>query len=206
VAQTAATSSEIGSTATGISLGSWQIPSGPFTINADDILILSGGAAYPPGDGRTVALRPSANGTHVTPTHFTHNDGTAIDPASWSRLDDTPFGADMLYVTQVTANSGSMLGFQIEDTAESCINAVWGLVGHTSPGVWNGTTAVVDGGTTRVFHSASFTGDQIHSGLIAPATSWSTAAVNGMTFRVGGSTSVDRPIWHALMVEVDAAV
>jgi hypothetical protein len=205
-AQPAATYSETGSTVTGISLGSWQIPSGPFTLNADDILVLSGGAAYPPGDGRVSALRPSANDTHTNPGHFTNNGGSAIDSASWSRLDDAPFGSDMEWVTQVTGNAASMLNFQIEDTAEPCINAVWGLSGHTSPGTWNGSTAVVVGGTTRVFHNANFTGDQIHGGLIAPATSWSTAAVNGMTFRVGGSTSPDKPIWHSLMVEVDAAV
>jgi hypothetical protein len=206
VAQTAATSSETGSTATGLSLGSWQIPSGPFTLNADDILVLSGGAAYPPGDGRVSALRPSANDTHTNAGHFTHNDGSAIDSGTWSRLDDAPFGSDMLYVRQTTANAASMLGFQIEDTAESCINAVWGLAGHTSAGTWNATTAVVVGGTTRVFHSSNFSGDQIHGGLITPATSWSTAAVNGMIFRIGGSTVGDVPWWHSLMVEVDAVV
>jgi hypothetical protein len=63
------------------------------------------------------------------------------------------------------------------------------------------------GATERVIHNSVMYGTSYHTGVVTPVTApWSQAAVNGLYFRLGGSTVSDPPRWYALMLEIDVPV
>ena len=180
-----------------------------YTAYYDDLVISQTAADYPIGDGKVLSLKPDAVGTHVNPTRFLDNDGTAIDPTSWTRLDEIPMNSTADYVAQITAGSTSYLEMTFANTTETCIRGVSALVGWTptSSSANNGKTSIFNGATETIVHSglmAATAGPVRHNRrIIPPVTSpWTQAQLNGLKVRVGYSTDVSPiPRWDSLLLE-----
>lgn len=209
--QTAATSSEASASVVTLSLGT-AATNVTYTANFDDVIASRTSTDYPIGDGKVLALTPSGMGTHNTVTRFLEEDGTAIDASSWNKLDDVPATSTADYVKQISNGTSSYLEITLQDTAESCIQAVSALLAyHSAAGTTNsGKTSVFSGATESIVFNGDMTGLTNPLGYKrAMVTSsvggvWSTAAVNALVFRVGYSGDVSpNPYWDALLIEYD---
>lgn len=165
--------------------------SAAWTAYYDDIVHSKSLSDYPFGDLHVSVMRPNANGTHVNPTHFQHEDSTPIDASTWTWIDDaTMFGGTDEFV-QVTAGTSSYLEFQWEDPPESCVVGIQAYANSGSIGSSGNVTkmSVFDGATESVINSGS-TGCgnclAMRSVFVTPAaTPWTTARVNGLVLRLG---------------------
>ncbi len=193
----------------------WQFGShvsadAPYTAHYDDILQSHSPADYPIGPQRVLPLRPNASGAHAGASNFRNDDGSFIDPLSWTRLDDAQMhdlrdGA----VKQVVASGSSSLEFGFDDTLEPCIDAVQALFTfHKTVSKPNyAKTSVFDGGVERVVYAGDVPNTNVAGSktlLVQPAVgAWTPVAVNALTMRLGYSTDVSpEPIWDALLFEV----
>jgi hypothetical protein len=207
VAQGQLTRAAAASTATGFGLGATTNPS-IYTANYDDVLVANQAKAYPVGDGKVVRLIPDGAGTHNTPGDFRDNDNTAVDAASWQRLDDVPMTGTTDYVLQLNNSATSYLEFTFADTTETCIREVAAVVAYRSAttAANTGKTSIFAGGTESVVFSGdmSETTTTYQSAIVTPAAApWTQASVNALVTRLGyaGDANPD-PYWDALMLEL----
>jgi hypothetical protein len=207
VAQTQVTRAAAASTATGFGLGATTNPS-IYTANYDDVLVANQAKAYPVGNGKVVRLIPDGVGTHDTPGDFRDNDNTAVDAASWQRIDDVPMTGTTDYVLQLSNSATSYLEFTFADTTETCIREVSALVAYRSATATanTGKTSIFAGGTESVVYSGdmSETTNTYQSAIVTPAAApWTQAAVNALVTRVGYASDANPdPYWDALMLEL----
>ncbi len=207
VAQTALSSTEAASTVSTLRLGS-TVVADTFTANYDDVLISATSADYPIGAGTVVALRPNGMGTSSIPGSFRNDDGTAIDPNTYLRLDDSPMTGLTDYVRQQIIGAAAYIEVTFADTAATCVVGVSALAAYHAAAnpADNGKTSVIDGGTERVVFNGDMSGTTLQyvSLIVAPASApWTPTAVNGLLGRIGFSTDVTpNPYWDALLLEV----
>jgi hypothetical protein len=208
VAQAAATpSAEGGSTGAAVRLGS-MVVGDLYTANYDDIFLSTTSADYPIGPGTTFALLPDGNGTHVNPGDFRHDDNSALDATTWTRLDEVPMTSALDFVRQRSTNVASYVELTAQDTALTCLSAVSGLLAEdaTGGGSSHGKASVFDGPTERVVYDGTMTtGALAYRSAIIPFAGggWTTAAVNGLRWRFGFSNDANPdPHWHAVLLEV----
>lgn len=181
-----------------------------FSANYDDLLATTSASDYPIGPGRILSLRPNGALTHNASGNFRDDDTTAIDAASWSRLDESPMDTASDYVAQVSNSTASYLAFSFEDPSATCIKAVTGLVAFAAAtGSGNsGKTSVFVGSTERVVYSGNMSGSTLtyQSASIMPSgsTTWTTSAVSGLSARVGYSGDASpNPRWQSLMLSYE---
>jgi hypothetical protein len=179
-----------------------------FTAHYDDVVFSTNGAHYPLGDGRVHTLRPNGVGTHVGPASFIDDDGTAIDANSWQRLDETPMNTMTDFVQQTGSSSANYLAFTLADTTETCIRAVEGAFSAHSATTQtnNAKVTFVDGPVEREMRTGVGAGptSREYGKIVAPATTWSQSALNGLVARFGyGSDLSPNPILDALIVEYE---
>jgi hypothetical protein len=182
-----------------------------FTAYYDDVLISFNGAQYPHGDGRVYRLLPSGMGTHVGAASFQDDDGTALDAASWQRLDEIPTNSVTDYIQQVGSGGGNYAEVALADTTETCIRAAQGTVALHSASTNQNNAAkasVYDGATETILKSGTTTANTAasrdYTKLVVPTSSWSQAAVNGLVARVGYGTDVNPvPMWDGVGVEIE---
>ncbi|HSH58933.1 MAG TPA: type II secretion system protein [Acidimicrobiales bacterium] len=184
-----------------------------WTAHYDDMVVSSTSSNYPIGDMRVLGLRPDGMGAHNIEANFLNDDGTAVNANSFTRLRDDPMTSTTDFIQQsgISGFGTAYINLNFADTSETCIKAVSSVVAYHSGGTVsnNGKTSIFDGSTERVVYSGNMagTGLQYRSLLVTPASSsWTQAAVNGLTARIGYSTdTVPRPYWDALALEVAAA-
>jgi len=207
VAQTQVTRAAAASTATGFGLGATTNPS-IYTANFDDVLVANQLKAYPIGNGKVVRLIPDGVGTHNTPGDFRDDDNTAIDAASWQRIDEVPLTSVADYVLQLNNSATSYLEFTFGNTAETCIREISAVVAYHSATntANNGKTSIFDGTSESIVFSGdmSNTAIQYESAIVTPrAAPWTQAAVNGLVTRVGYASDANPdPYWDALVLEL----
>jgi hypothetical protein len=203
----AAPSAEAGSTGAAVRLGS-MVVGDVYTANYDDVFLSTTSADYPIGNGSTVGLRPDGNGTNVNPGDFRHDDNSALNATTWTRLDEVPMTSALDFVSQRTTNVASYVELTIQDTALTCLSAVSGLIAEdaTGGGSSHGKASVFDGPTERVVYDGTMdVGSLAYRSAIVPAGAggWTTAALNGLRWRFGYSNDANPdPHWQALLLEV----
>jgi hypothetical protein len=207
VSQPPLSSAELVSSVTGLRLGS-LVATDSFTVNVDDVIVSATPGDFPIGAGAVLPLRPDGMGTSATPGSFHREDGSAIGATSYQALTDNPMTSLTDYIRQDVTGGSSYVELTLSDTTASCIVGVSGLVAYHSagPGTNNGTTTIVDGATERVLYSGDMSERVLfyRTAIIAPASTWTTASVNGLRARVGYSTDVApfNPYWDSLLVQV----
>jgi hypothetical protein len=210
VAQSQVSRSATATTANALGLGA-TTPASIYTANYDDIFVANQVTAYPVGDGRVVRLLVDGVGTHNTPGNFRDNDGTAIDAASWQRLDEVPMTSAADYVRQQVNGGTTYLEFTLGDTGETCIREISAVLAHHGANTTgnNGKASVFDGATESVVYSGAMNVTTLRyaSAILTPAAApWSQTSVDGLVARVGYSTDVTpNPYWDAVVLEVAAA-
>jgi hypothetical protein len=94
-----------------------------YTAYYDDVIISSTVADYPLGDVRITPLKPNA--IHADPlnylTNFQDNDSTAVDAASYTRVDEIPLTGTTDWIKQITSSGPGYVGIDFEDTTQTCI-------------------------------------------------------------------------------------
>ena len=207
VAQTQVTRAAAASTATGFGLGATTNAS-VYTANFDDVLVANQAKAYPIGNGKVVRLIPDGVGTHNTPGDFRDNDNTAVDAASWQRVDDVPMTGTTDYVLQLNNSATSYLEFTFGNTTETCIREVFAVFAYHSAGTAANTTktSVFDGASESIVLSGDMSSATLEyaGALVTPAAaSWTQSTVNGLVWRVGFASDANPdPYWDALMLEL----
>ena len=181
-----------------------------FKLRYDDFVYSRTLSDYPIGPARVVPLRPNSTGAHVNPQNFRDDDGSPVDPTSWTRLDD----ADMSRITdghvkQVVTSAASNLEVGFEDTAEPCILAVQAIssLHKTSKNENNAKTSVFDGPIETVVFSGNVGYTNVvgaRSAIVRPAAGvWTPATANALSSRIGFSADASpEPMWDALLLEV----
>lgn len=212
VAQTAVTNvAGAASTIGALRLGS-TVGADTFTANYDDVLISATSGDYPIGAGTVVGLRPDGMGTNVNATSFREDDGTAIDAATSTRLDDSPMTSLTDYVRQQTIGANDYVELTFADTSTSCVVGVSALLAYHAAGsaANTGKTSVFDGTTERIVLNGamSVTALTYASVIVAPASApWTPGAVNGLRARIGYSSDVTpNPYWDGLLLEVATGI
>jgi hypothetical protein len=207
IAQTQVTRAAAASTANGFGLGATTNPS-IYTANFDDVLVANQAKAYPIGNGKVVRLIPDGIGTHNTPGDFRDDDNSAVDAASWQRIDEVPLTSIADYVLQLNNSGTSYLEFTFGNTAETCIREISAVVAyHSATNTANtGKTSIFDGATESIVFSGdmSNTAIQYGSAIVTPAAApWTQAAVNALVTRVGYASDANPdPYWDALVLEL----
>jgi hypothetical protein len=207
VAQTQVTRAAAASTANGFGLGATTNAS-IYTANFDDLLVANQAKAYPIGNGKVVRLIRDGVGTHNTPGDFRDDDNTAVDAASWQRVDDVPMTGTADYVLQLTNSATSYLELTFGNTTATCIREVSAVVAYRSAttAANTGKTSVFAGGTESVVFSGdmSETTSTYASAIVTPASAaWTQAAVNGLVTRIGYASDANPdPYWDGLMLEL----
>jgi hypothetical protein len=208
--QTTASVAEAATTAISLGFGT-TATNVAYTANFDDIIASRTSTAYPIGNGKVLALAPNGTGTTKDPARFQEDDGTAVDASTWNRIDDVPADSTADYVKQISNGTGSYAEFTLQDTAETCVQAVSALLAyHSAAGTTNtGKASVFAGAEENVIYSGDMTGLANPLGykraiVSPPSGGWTTAAVNALFIRLGYSgDSAPNPYWDALLVEYD---
>lgn len=179
-----------------------------FTARYDDLVLTGDPNDYPIGDGGVRALRP--NGSANSSSAIRDDDGTVADASSWQRLDDANALSTADFVKQTSASSSAFARIDFQDTDSTCIRAVRGHVWtHDSgKGGNNARLVVLDGPRESLVKGGDWAGagSRDYSGAVAPATTWSQAAVNGLVARFGFSTDASpAPLLDGVLLEYEAA-
>jgi hypothetical protein len=181
-----------------------------FTANYDDVLIAVDGAAYPLGDGRVRALSPDGMGTSVGLAGFKDDDGTAVDAASWQRLDEIPMTSAADFIQQTGGTSTDYVEVTFANTTETCIRATHGLVAvhSTSQQANVAKASMFDAAQETILIAGSTTANTTevrdYGKPLTPASTWTQAAVNGLVGRAGyGGDLNPTPIFDAFLVEYE---
>jgi hypothetical protein len=207
VAQTQVTRAAAASTAAGLGLGATTNAS-IYTANFDDVLVANQSRAYPIGNGKVVGLLPDGVGTHNTPGDFRDDDNTAVDAASWQRIDDVPMTPITDYVLQLNNSATSYLEFTFGNTTETCIREVAAVMAYRSAGTAGNTgkASIFDGASESVVYSGDMSNSAItYAGaILTPASSsWSQASINGLVTRLGYASDANPdPYWDAILLEL----
>ncbi|HEX2086184.1 MAG TPA: hypothetical protein VHF89_10915 [Solirubrobacteraceae bacterium] len=180
-----------------------------FTASYDDVLISASDTDYPVGDGAVHVLRP--NGSSATNGNLRDNDGTLVDAASWTRLDEIPATSTADFIQQTKASSTSYAQISFQDTAAACARAVRGYLTTHSQASNNANDAklvFLDGAKESVVRAgdwaANNTRSRDYSDTVTPASAWSQAALNGLVARFGYSMDVKPvPILDGVLVEYE---
>jgi hypothetical protein len=209
--QTQASSAETAGNVNGLIWGT-TATNVTYTANFDDAIASRTSGDYPIGNGKVLALAPNGMATHLNPTRFQEDDNTAIDANTWNRLDEIPATSTSDYVKQVSTGNTSYIGLTFADTAETCINAVSGLVAyHSSAAGTNvGKTSIFNGSTENIIYSGTMGVTALgykRAMVSAGAGAWTTAMLNALIARVGYSSDVSPvPYWDALLLEYDVPI
>ncbi len=186
-----------------------------FSAHYDDIMLTFESADYPLGDGRVYAVYPDGMGTSVGATNFRDDDGTAIDAASWARLDEVPMAPITDYIQQTTASTTSYVELTMQNTTETCIRGARGyFTSHSPVSVSNKTNhmkiSAFSGAQESIIYegntlSSSTTQSIDRSANVTPATTWSQSALNAIVLRFGYSNSLanGNPLVDGAMVEYE---
>jgi hypothetical protein len=184
-----------------------------FTAWYDDITVTNTASDYPIGDTGILGLSPTAMGAISNPsTVLQDDDSTAVDTATWQRLDDRPMSSLTDYVKQTAIDATASARFDFADVpAGTCVNGVSGTVAfHSSGSSANAaTTSVVDNGTAKTILNGDMSPGTSTLGykttVVTPASgSWDATKLNGLIGEVGRASSVaTQPYWDAVMVEYD---
>jgi hypothetical protein len=203
VAQGSASSSETGSTVSGVRLGG-DVSGDVYTANYDDFLMSETATDYPIGDGKVLAVAPNGLSTHSSVGSFANHDGTAIGASTPGYVADRPLTSTTDYIKQTATGSGSYVGLTMADTADACVDAVRGVVAYNASGT-NATAAAtrfLDGASTTTFSHTGSSTLTYAAGMLTPATTWSATTLNGLIVRTGFATSVtSMPYWQSILAE-----
>ena len=209
-AQTPVSSAETGGYAYGnLYFGSTTTADPPaYTAYYDDIVYTKTLSDYPTGALKVDVLRPDSNGGHINPAQFRHNDDSAIDASTWSRLDNLPLAAGTDYVKQVAAGTSSYLEFGFTNPGQSCIFGVQGHVAVGSLGTAGNSVkmSVFDDTAESVIHNGATTCSNCttpKSAMLAPKSApWTRSAVDGLILRLGHQRDAT-PVtyWRHAMLE-----
>lgn len=208
VAQPTASSAEAATSNVIAALGSF-VSTDNYTVHYDDIAASASASRYPIGDGRIHLLRPDGIASHSGPENFRHEDGTAIDANSWSRLSDVPMSSTAGNLQQRTPSSGSYLGFTFENPTHSCIRAVSAIVAYRSAAnpANNAKTSIIDGSAERTIFAGDMSDTVLtYKSQTIPSSEplWSRNAVDGLIGRIGYASDVKSvPYWDALLLEYE---
>jgi hypothetical protein len=178
-------------------------------------------ADYPLGDVKIVPLKP--NGIHADPlnylVNFQDNDSTAVDAASYTRVDEVPLGLTTDWVKQIASSGGGYVGVDFENTTETCIRgasviaamkaqsgAPNAAIGTNMNGPATGANNTVWSGslsTTLAYTRGVFTTICCPSQPgVGP---WTQAGVNAAWALFGyctNTTSTRRPELHSMLMEL----
>jgi hypothetical protein len=206
VAETSIASAGTASTVSRLRLGS-AVGADAYTANFDDVLVSSTSGDYPIGAGAVLPLRPDGAGSHSNPASFLHEDGSAIDATTPTRLDDDPATGTADYVSQEVAAMADYLELTFGDTSASCLVGVSGIVAyHASTSSANAAkTSIFDGATERVLFDGDMSEQALtyRSAIVSRASGWTASAVSALRARLGYATDVaPQPYWDALLLEV----
>jgi hypothetical protein len=182
------------------------------TIYFDDMMASDRSSDYPLGDVKIAPLLPNGMGTHNTPANFQDNDSTAIDAASYQRVDDVPQTALTDYIKQVTAGAATYTELTFQDTTETCIRgaSIAAAVHSASTTANNGAVSAVTNGVNYTIFSGDlsettlrYQQSVVSQNAGAPGTGpWSQSIINGITARFGMSTDVSpNPYLDAIVLE-----
>lgn len=213
VAQTQVTASYTASATTQLVLGS-PTAADVFTAAYDDVALSQTTTDYPIGDGKVLALRPDASGTHnnpASPLRLATNLG-ALDTSSHLLVDNSPLCGETGYIKQTTADAAAYAELSIDNTSEA-LNArgVRAIAAFTASNATANSAAAkivqLDNTTIQTF----FTGSTVSTGtgygaalLTKPAAGWTPAEVNGVRARVGYASSVGSdPQFEAMLLEAE---
>lgn len=180
-----------------------------FTASYDDVLVSNTVSDYPVGDGRIGVLRPDASSSNSSALR--DNDGTTVDAASWTRLDEIPATSTVDFIQQTTASSSAYAQIAFEDTAEPCARAVRGYFTTHSVASNNASNAKLsffDGARESVIKSGDWAANNTlsrdYSASVVPAGEWDQSALNGLVARFGYSVDVKPvPILDGVLVEYE---
>jgi hypothetical protein len=209
----------------GIYFGQNDITGSAYTAYYDDVMISSTSSNYPLGDVNIVPLRPNA--IHADPlgylTNFQDNDSTAVDAASWQRVDEIPMTSTTDWMKQITSSAGGYVGIDFQDTTETCIRGASVVAGMKAqsgaPSAALGTNMLgpATGANNTVWSSAS--GPALTTTLayaqgvfttsccpsVPGVGPWTQAGVNGAWALFGyctNATSTRRPEIHSAILEL----
>lgn len=185
-------------------------------VYVDDFAVTDTTADYPIGAGSSLGFRIDGAGTHATPGSFQDDDSTAIDPTSWTRLDDPVASTGVDHVKQTVTGANSFLEWTLQNTAlpqtANWVSAV--MASHSSSATSvTGTTKVVRNGDSDAAAPVLYGGNMAtnaslgyHQNVIAaPVAGWTPSEVNALKIRMGYVNPVGtQPYWDAAMVEVDS--
>jgi hypothetical protein len=187
-----------------------------FHIYFDDVVISSTSADYPYGDFKVAALRPNAMHTDTLGywANFQNNDSTAISSTSWQRDDEIPISGTTDWIKQITSSGGGYVGFDFEDTAETCIRgAAIVATMKAQSGAPNAGLNSVMNSTTVTLWSGSLSTSVVYVGSVLSTICcplnpgvgpWTQAGINGAWGQFGfctNTTSTRRPEVHAVLME-----
>jgi Tfp pilus assembly protein PilX len=206
------------SEAAGTSIIQWQFgntniaPSTDVTMYFDDMMASDRSSDYPLGDVKIAPLLPNGMGTHNDATRFQDNDSTAIDAASYQRIDDIPQTSTADYVKQISYSTGAEYAtFTFQDTTETCIRGA-SLVAalHSASTASNNIAlnSVTSGFNFNIFAAdPSETTLRYAQGMVSAngvpgGGPWTQAAINSIEARFGMSTDVNPvPFLDAVLLE-----
>ena len=217
VAQTQHTASQTIDPIWGFEFGS-NTSNNTATAWYDDVVLSKYASDYPMGAHRVLEIVPSGDGTHNAGTN-TIEDNAGVDivsPNAFPLVNDMVSSPSTDYIKQSTIGAGNYAEVTFEDTSETTIWGVDGVVALFASGLNanTGTTRIVDsGGTTLTdihdLDDQSETTLQYRRGMVAPPapqTGWTLTALNGVKARVGFSDDVtDVPYWAAIMLQYAVA-
>ena len=194
--------------------GSGPTTTDTFSAHYDDVVITADSSAYPLGDGRVYALRPNGMSTAAAAGVIKDDDGTDVDASSWQRLDEVPMLPTTDFIQQTAVNLNAYAEIQLDDTAETCIRAAHGYytthsAAHQSNRTNHVKISVFDGSRESILLNGkqlgTTTSPRDGSATVAPATTWSKAAIDGLVVRFGYSENVDNefPKLDGVVVEYE---
>jgi signal peptidase I len=174
-----------------------------YTAFYDDLARSYTAADYPLGDGRVLAMQPSAL-TTVGTAAFTSNGSGAAALRITSHL---------TYIAQTTLDGNSYISVDFADTTSGCVRGVLAIVSYSSSSPFGANaarTSVMVGGAERVVRSGTHvpsTPPPMHYSQVVvtpPTGTWTPATLNATTARIGFATDVDpQPRWNGLLLQYD---
>ena len=180
-------------------------------LNLDDMIVSYTAGEYPIGNGKILGLRPDGMGTSNPLGVLKENGIGDLGANTYQLLDDVPMTSTADYVNQIDKNTSAYGEVTFQDTSETCVRAVMGIVGQGEQDDDNvhGKTVSRDGSVERVVFDGSVGKKLEHRwAMVTPAAAtWTTAAVNGLRMRFGYSNNAKlgedkkNPRWQSLFYE-----
>jgi hypothetical protein len=192
-----------------------------YTAYYDDVVISSTAADYPLGDVRITPLKPNA--IHADPlgylTNFQDDDSTAVDAASYTRVDETPLTGTTDWIKQITSSAGGYVGIDFQDTTQTCIRGASVVAemraqsGAPNAAIGTNMSGPATGANNTVWSGSLSTTVSYAQGVLTTVCCpsnpgvgpWTQAGVNAAWALFGyctNTTSTRRPELHSIILEL----